>query len=75
LAASLLELSFSSGHDGSEGILASVNAVTAEGDVAYDRFGQGYAATRQPDSRIAARVRAALGDAISLVNVGAGTGR
>jgi SAM-dependent methyltransferase len=48
--------------------------VTAAGDVAYDRFGQGYAATRQPDSRIAARVRAALGDAISVVNVGAGTG-
>ena len=40
----------------------------------YDRTGQGYAAVRQGDPRIAARVEAALGDARSVLNVGAGTG-
>jgi SAM-dependent methyltransferase len=40
----------------------------------YDRTGQGYAAVRQADPRIAARVEAALGDARSVLNVGAGTG-
>jgi SAM-dependent methyltransferase len=40
----------------------------------YDRTGQGYAAVRQGDPRIAARVEAALGDAGSVLNVGAGTG-
>lgn len=41
---------------------------------AYDRIGRGYAQTRRPDPRIAARIRAALGDARSVVNVGAGAG-
>jgi SAM-dependent methyltransferase len=40
----------------------------------YDRTGVGYAKVRQPDPRIAARVEAALGDARTVVNVGAGTG-
>jgi SAM-dependent methyltransferase len=40
----------------------------------YDRTGHGYAAVRRPDPRIAARVEAALGDARSVVNVGAGAG-
>src|SRR4051812_9084330 len=40
----------------------------------YDRTGHGYAAVRQADPRIAARVEAALGDARSVLNVGAGTG-
>jgi hypothetical protein len=40
----------------------------------YDRTGHGYAAVRQGDPRIAARVEAALGDARSVVNVGAGAG-
>jgi len=40
----------------------------------YDRTGQGYAAVRRADPRIAARVEAALGDARSVLNVGAGTG-
>jgi Methyltransferase domain len=40
----------------------------------YDRTGQGYAAVRQGDPRIAARVEAALGDARTVLNVGAGTG-
>ncbi len=40
----------------------------------YDRIGNGYSATRRQDPRIAARILAALGDARSVVNVGAGTG-
>lgn len=40
----------------------------------YDQIGRGYAATRQPDARIASRIVAALGDAKSVVNVGAGAG-
>ena len=37
-------------------------------------LGRGYAAMRRPDPRIAARIDAALGDAVTVVNVGAGTG-
>ena len=40
----------------------------------YDTIGRTYATSRRADPRIAARIRAALGDAKSLVNVGAGTG-
>jgi SAM-dependent methyltransferase len=40
----------------------------------YDRIGTAYSATRRPDPRIAARIQGALGDAVSVVNVGAGTG-
>ncbi len=40
----------------------------------YDELGKGYAGVRRPDPRIAARIEAALGDAASVVNVGAGTG-
>ncbi len=40
----------------------------------YETIGQGYAATRRADPRIARRIREALGDARSVVNVGAGTG-
>ena len=40
----------------------------------YDRIGLTYATTRLPDPRIAARIRAALGDVRTVVNVGAGTG-
>ena len=41
---------------------------------AYDRIGRGYAKTRRPDPRIAARIAVALGSARSIVNVGAGAG-
>jgi SAM-dependent methyltransferase len=41
---------------------------------AYDRIGIGYAGSRRADPRIAARIEAALGDAASVVNVGAGAG-
>ncbi|MBL9148620.1 MAG: class I SAM-dependent methyltransferase [Phycisphaerae bacterium] len=40
----------------------------------YDTIGLGYAARRRPDPRIAAVIDAALRDASSVVNVGAGTG-
>jgi SAM-dependent methyltransferase len=40
----------------------------------YDRIGRTYTATRQTEPRIAARIWAALGDARTVVNVGAGTG-
>jgi SAM-dependent methyltransferase len=41
----------------------------------YDRIGRTYAASRTPDPRIAACLRAAIGDAPGgVVNVGAGTG-
>jgi len=44
------------------------------GEAAYDRIGIGYGQTRRPDPRIAARIEAALGEARSVLNVGAGTG-
>lgn len=40
----------------------------------YDRIGRSYGEFRRPDHRIAAAIDAALGDAASVVNVGAGTG-
>ncbi|KZS68986.1 hypothetical protein A4G27_27715 [Mycobacterium kansasii] len=40
----------------------------------YDRIGLGYARFRKPDPRIAFRIMSALGDARTVVNVGAGTG-
>jgi SAM-dependent methyltransferase len=44
------------------------------GDFDYDARGQGYGQHRRTDPRIAARVHAALGDARTVVNVGAGAG-
>lgn len=40
----------------------------------YDAIGQGYTVTRKPDPRIAAAIQAALGDARTVVNLGAGAG-
>ena len=40
----------------------------------YDNIGCGYVATRQPDPRLAQAIRAALGEARTVLNVGAGTG-
>ena len=40
----------------------------------YDRIGQGYTAVRREDPTIAAAVHAALGDACTILNVGAGAG-
>jgi SAM-dependent methyltransferase len=44
------------------------------GSQAYDRIGVGYAATRLPDPRLAEMIAQAVGDAETVVNVGAGTG-
>jgi len=44
------------------------------GDFDYERGGAGYATLRRTDPRIAAHVHAALGDAETVVNVGAGSG-
>jgi SAM-dependent methyltransferase len=41
---------------------------------AYDRIGRGYGQVRRPDPRIAARIDEALGDARTVLNVGAGAG-
>lgn len=40
----------------------------------YNTIGRAYATHRRPDPRIAAAINAALGDAASVVNVGAGAG-
>lgn len=40
----------------------------------YDRIGRGYASLRRPDPRIASAIDRALGDAASVVNIGAGAG-
>jgi SAM-dependent methyltransferase len=40
----------------------------------YDSIGQRYTSVRREEPRIGARIRAALGDARTVVNVGAGTG-
>ncbi|SDH14334.1 class I SAM-dependent methyltransferase [Nonomuraea jiangxiensis] len=47
---------------------------TLAGDFDYDRHGHGYAQQRRTDPRIAARVEAALGQARTVINVGAGAG-
>ncbi len=44
------------------------------GDHDYERRGLNYAAVRRPDPRIEAQIHAALGDARTVVNVGAGAG-
>jgi SAM-dependent methyltransferase len=44
------------------------------GDFDYDTHGAGYAAQRRTDPRIAGLVHAALGDARTVLNVGAGAG-
>ncbi len=44
------------------------------GNFDYERGGQVYSSSRRADPRIAAQIRAALGDAQTLINVGAGAG-
>ena len=43
-------------------------------DAVYDEIGHSYSVTRQPDPRIAQAIRRALGEARTVLNVGAGTG-
>lgn len=45
-----------------------------EAAAAYDRLGRRYSITRRADPSIASRIKVALGDAESVVNVGAGAG-
>lgn len=40
----------------------------------YDAIGRTYSATRRPDPRLAAAIHAALGDAVDVVDIGAGAG-
>jgi SAM-dependent methyltransferase len=47
--------------------------MTADGTV-YETIGRTYSTTRREDPRIAAHVHAAIGEATSIVNLGAGTG-
>jgi len=47
---------------------------TLAGDFDYDTHGRGYAHRRRPDPRIATLIHAALGDARTVLNVGAGAG-
>jgi SAM-dependent methyltransferase len=47
---------------------------TSAGDVDYDAGGATYASRRRPEPRIAALIMAALGNAQTVLNVGAGTG-
>ena len=49
--------------------------ITAAGPELYDRIGRTYTGTRRPDPRIAAAIWDALGDARTVLNVGAGAGR
>jgi SAM-dependent methyltransferase len=59
---------------GALGLSAQGVATVAAGQPMYDRIGMTYARTRQPDPRIRDAIWAALGEAKSLVNVGAGAG-
>lgn len=52
----------------------ALQAVASPAGALYNRIGHAYAHRRRPDPRIAARIWAALGDADTVVNVGAGTG-
>lgn len=46
----------------------------ADGPALYERIGSGYSPIRRPDPRIAKHIWTALGDAETVLNVGAGTG-
>ena len=48
--------------------------ITGAGPDLYDRIGRTYTGTRRPDPRIAAAIWDALGDARTVLNVGAGAG-
>jgi SAM-dependent methyltransferase len=49
-------------------------SISGLGPSVYDRIGRTYASTRRPDPRIAAAIWDALGDARTVLNVGAGAG-
>lgn len=51
-----------------------MNRERPAGDFDYDQHGAGYATVRRPDPRIARQVHTALGESLTVLNVGAGTG-
>jgi SAM-dependent methyltransferase len=53
---------------------AAGSARVARQPVSYNAIGHGYSDIRRPDPRLAAVIWSALGDAASVLNVGAGTG-
>lgn len=53
---------------------AGRSADGSAGDADYGRIGGGYASYRQPEPEIEAAIRAALGAARTVLNVGAGAG-
>lgn len=53
---------------------APVMTAMPAGDVDYAKIGQGYARLRRPDPRIEALIHTQLGDAATVLNVGAGSG-
>ena len=61
-------------HHADEQLALNERARTLSSDQLFDTIGATYAATRPADPRIAARIWVALGDARTVVNVGAGTG-
>ncbi len=54
--------------------VAGAPTSAADANIRYDAIGAAYARTRREDPEIKARILSALGDARSVVNVGAGTG-
>lgn len=52
----------------------ALQAVTSQAGALYNRIGRDYGRRRRADPRIAAHIWAALGDAETVLNVGAGTG-
>lgn len=50
------------------------DTLTIVSEALYDQIGKSYISTRRPDPRIAAAIKTAIGDAASIVNVGAGAG-
>jgi SAM-dependent methyltransferase len=55
-------------------VVTETGGMRIGGDFDYDRLGGGYATHRRPDPRIAAAIHQALGDARTVLNVGAGAG-
>jgi SAM-dependent methyltransferase len=54
--------------------VASVSGQPPSSSASYEQIGLGYTHARRTEPRIAARIFAALGDANSVLNIGAGTG-
>ncbi|MFI0186664.1 class I SAM-dependent methyltransferase [Streptomyces sp. NPDC017082] len=55
-------------------VLDSLPAADSGTAAVYDRIGVGYSAVRRPDPRWAALIRESLGDARTVLNLGAGSG-